>query len=436
MTAAVTTAATAPPGAPVVVPAAPHPAAVRRSGRAVVALLVLTLLTQRLAIPVGGEQVPVSLPLLLAVAAVALLTGALVLDPVQLRLYALAMAAVVACTLYLLARGRAPSLLSLGFLLSIYAIAVVRSPVDPRWTADRVHRAYLALMGTAAAVSVLQLLVQYLGVPYEDLLARVVPPAALLEGYRTGDPVAYGSELHRTNAVLFLEPSFLGYFLAVAVLVAVGRGARLWLVCLLIAGMIPTLSGNAVVVLVPGLVALALGRHRRHLVRLVPALVVGLVIAVLTPLGSLYLDRSTEVTAADTSSNLRLVQPYELLLPAWTESAETVWVGRGAGAATDVIEAQGAGLGAVITPAVPKLLVEYGLLGTVPVLFALLWTVLAGARRRPWAWGLLIGFVVLNPALLQVTLAVGTVLLMRLVPGLPDEPRSAPARLGGAPAGG
>ncbi len=400
--------------------------AVRRSRRVVVVLLAVTLLTQRLAIPLGEDQLPLSLPLVIGVLGFGLLTGALRIDPQGLRLYALAMGAAAACTLAVLVLGGVPSLLSLSFLLAIYTVAVVRTPVAPESVADTAHRAYLAIMTGAAAVSVGQFVVQYLGVPYEDLLARVVPAQFLQQGYATGDPLVYGSPLHRTNAVLFLEPSFLGYFLGIAIVMALARRSSPWRVLLLVAGAIPPLAGNAVVVVLAGVAVLAAGPLRSRLRALVPTLAVVLVVVLATPLGDLYFERSTEISGDGNSTTLRLIDPYEILLPAWVSTPESVLVGQGAGVATTVIDTTTEE--AVITPVVPKLLLEYGVLGAVPLLLFLGWAVAGGLRGRPWALGLVIGFFVLNAALLQVTFAVGTILLARLVPALPPQGDRPPAQ--------
>jgi hypothetical protein len=394
---------------------------VRRGRRVVVVLLAVTLLTQRLAIPLGGDQLPLSLPLILGVLVVGVRSGALSIDVAGLRLYVLAMGAIVVSTLAVLSLGRTPSLLSLLFLFAVYTVAVVRSTVPPGSLTDGVQRAYLRIMTVAAAVSVGQILIQYLGVPYEDYLLRLVPEPFVQQGYATGDPLVYGSGLHRTNAVLFLEPSFLGYFLGIAVVMALSRRASPWLICLLVAGAVPPLAGNAIVVVLAGVVVLAAGPLRRGLRALAPTVALLLAVALATPLGDLYLERSTEISGEDTSASLRLVDPYVILLPAWWSSPSSVLVGQGAGAATTVIDTTTEQ--AVITPVVPKLLVEYGILGALPVLLFLGWALLGDPRTRPWLPGLLIGFFVLNPALLQVTLAVGTIALARLVPGVPSRGR-------------
>ncbi|RBY87386.1 hypothetical protein [Blastococcus sp. TF02A-26] len=393
------------------------PLAVRRARRVVVVLLAATLLTQRLALPLGADQLPLSLPLVLGVLVIGVASGALRIDLAGLRLYALAMGAVVVSTLVVLALGSSPSLMSLVFLLAIYTVAVVRSPVAPGLLADTTHRAYLGIMTGAAVVSLGQVVIQYLGVPYQDYLLRIVPPEFVQQGYATGDPLMYGSDLHRTNAVLFLEPSFLGYFLGIAVVMALARHCSAWRVCLLVAGAVPSLAGNAIVVVLAGVAVLAAGPLRRRLRGLVPVLAVVLVVAVATPLGDLYFERSTEISGEDNSTTLRLVDPYEILLPAWWSTPESVLVGSGAGAATEVINTTTEQ--AVTTPVIPKLLVEYGILGAVPVLLFLGWALVGNPRTRPWSPGLLIGFFVVNAALLQVTFAVGTILLARLVPGVP-----------------
>jgi hypothetical protein len=97
----------------------------------------------------------------------------------------------------------------------------------------------------------------------------------------------------------------------------------------------------------------------------------------------------------------------------------SIFFGHGAGAATDLVVRLD--LGALLTPVIPKALYEYGIVGAVPLLLFLGWLLLPGMSGRPWAGGLLLGYFLINAALLQATLALGTIVLIALFPALPPD---------------
>ena len=91
----------------------------------------------------------------------------------------------------------------------------------------------------------------------------------------------------------------------------------------------------------------------------------------------------------------------------------------------------------MIVPVGPKLLYEYGLVGTLAVAAFLATVVVRDGRRVGWFAGLVLVYAVLNASLLQVTLAGVTYLfLSTLAPrGTPEVIRSPGARSAGVPAG-
>ncbi|MFC3686818.1 hypothetical protein [Aquipuribacter hungaricus] len=380
--------------------------------RLLLALLLVVVLTQRLALPLGATQVPLTLVLCLALLAVGAVTGRLVLDRTRTRLYVAAMSTLVLLTVVALLRGLSPSLTSLVLLLLLYAVVAVRPARLDRAAVDRLLDAYTTLMVVVALVCLAQSATQYAGVPYRDWLSVVVPSELLVQGYNTGDPLSYGSDIVRVNGVLFLEPSFVSYFLGLAGVVALHRGRSTVVVALLLLGLVPTLAGNGVVTLVLGVAVLAAGPARRRLLVLVVPVLLAVVVAAVTPVGERFLTRLTEVGNEGSSLSLRLVEPYERLLPSWALDPAAVLLGYGAGAGTDATAAGTAGL---LSPALPKLLLEYGGPGTVVFLLFLLWSLVAGGGARPWAPALLVSYLVLNAALLQVTLALTTVLFLHLL---------------------
>jgi hypothetical protein len=318
-----------------------------------------------------------------------------------------------ACTLAQLVLGSAPSLFSLALVVALYSMAAVVARISPDAVAS-VERVFLRLMAVFALVSVGQLATQYLGIPYEDHLLRVVPETLLLDNYNTADPIAYGESLYRSNGVIFLEPSFLSLFLGAAVALALYRRADWRLVTVLLVGMVPPLAGSGFVVLIPVLVFLAFSHRRRNLLAVVPALLVAAAVAFLTPLGELYLDRSTEASDTNTSSSARLVQPYTTLLPPSIEDPVSTAVGHGAGVANDYLTR--IGLGDVTTPVVPKIFYEYGLTGLLGILGLLLLLLGRGVRQRPWTAGLLLLYLYVNASFLQHTQVFITLFWICLVP--------------------
>lgn len=386
------------------------------SRRSPVRFLVLTvlglLLAQRLALPAGGSgQVPLTAPLGLLALAVGLWRGHLAWDRQRVRLYVAAMTAAVVLTWVAAARGLAPSYLSLLFLLVLYAPAAVLTTAT-RDELDRVLTVFVRLMAAFAALGLVTFGLQFVGVPYRDWFAELVPGPLVQQGYVTSYPLFYLSPIYRSNGVLFLEASVYSLFLGLALLVGITQRVSRTALALLAGALVVSLSGNGVVVLLPGLVFLALSRSgRRQLARIALPGALAVVLAVLTPLGALLLDRVTEVRSERSSASLRLVQPYEVLLPAYLQDAPTVLLGNGPGAAGDYYDAEIRREG-LLAPVLPKALYEFGGLGAALLLLFVLHVFLAGGRPEPWTLGLLFGYLLVNASLLQPTTALATVLFL------------------------
>ncbi|WP_175562768.1 hypothetical protein [Geodermatophilus nigrescens] len=395
-----------------------------------IALLVLSILLQRLGVPVTEEQAPVMVPVVLFLLAVGLRTGEFRFSLGNLRLLAVVWGAAAVCTLAQVVLGGMPSLFSLALIVVLYVVAAVAADITPA-AVERVEKVFLGLMTFFAVVSIGQLASQYAGIPYEDRMLWFVPEGLLLVDYNTADPIAYGEAIYRSNGIVFLEPSFLSLFLGAAAALALWRRAHWLVITVLLVGMVPPLAGSGFVVLIPAVVVLAFTRsRRRNLLAIVPALAVAAVVAFLTPLGERYLDRSTEAGDSNTSSSIRLVQPYYELLPPSIEDPVSAAVGHGAGTANDHLEAEG--LTAVTQPIIPKVAFEYGLLGVVGILGALLLMLGRGVRDRPWTLGLLVLYVYVNASFLQHTQVFITLFFICLMPavarpappGDPDERRA------------
>ncbi|RBY87378.1 hypothetical protein [Blastococcus sp. TF02A-26] len=380
-----------------------------------------SVLLQRLGFSVGGGQIHLTVPFTLVVLAIGMRTGEFRIVGAKLRAVAVMWFAAGVCTLLQVAVGFTPSLLSLGFVIVLYAMLAFSARLSPAAVAS-VERVFLGMMAGFAVVSVLQMLVQFLGVPYEDLLQRVVPESLLLNEYHTADPIAYGESLRRSNGVLFLEPSFLSMYLGLAVALAVYRRRGWVLVTVLLVGLVPPLGGSGVVVAVPALALLALTSGRRALLTILPALAVAVLVATVTPLGERYIERSTEATDSRTSSSFRLIQPYSALLGPSVDGPLVAAVGHGAGSANDYLIA--VGTPEVTQPIVPKVVFEYGMVGALGILMVLLVTLGKGVRARPWTAGLLLLYLYVNASFLESTTVFMTLFWISLLPAVSADHQS------------
>lgn len=381
---------------------------VANARRIAIGTMLAIVLGQRFGIPIGGEEpFPLSLLAVLFLVAYGMVGGVLQLNFVRYRLYVVACSVLLSLTLLAFVAGREPSLPSALLAVALYAFAAFDFSLR-RSDIDRVYDVFVRVMTVAAVVSLLQGAVQYAGVKYRDWVGDLLPQALIIPNYNSGDPLAYGSSIYRVNGLLFLEPSFLSYFLGIAVVVALQRRAAWWKVALLLAGMVPTLAGNGFVIVLPAIVLL-FAVADRGVRRLAIPLVFAAVLALVTPVGSRLVDRVDEINSPGSSGYLRMVAPYTVVIPPVLDDPSAMVVGFGAGRASDY--ASDFGPDSLIVPYLPKLLFEYGLVGTLAFsLFAL--SVFLTGVRRPLVPGLLLAYFVVNAAFLQAPIALTTILFV------------------------
>lgn len=328
--------------------------------------LVLILLLQRFALPVGTEGISVTLAIALVVLLVLVLTGRLVHDVPRLVAFALSLAACGAVT-WIAALGNVD--LSLGsflLLVVVYLPWVFRVTDAPssRHGSAAIANTYVTFMLVAAVVAVLQLVCQLLGVwVYQDPLAANVPEQWLLSKYNTSIPTEYASPIYKSQAFVFLEPSFLSQFLALAVIVGIVRRVAWWKLIVLGLAMFCTYSGTGIILLVVGLLIVLVRMPRRLRPGFVLLGLVAVAVVISTPYAAPLLERTNETTSSASSLSLRFVQPYQGVIDGLADQPARYLVGAGPGSAERLLEndRQGAGL-AVVYTIVPKVYFEYGLL--------------------------------------------------------------------------
>lgn len=393
--------------------------------------LVVVVVAQRLVVPVGPWSVPVPLlagyALLLALYA----AGTLHYSRVRLELFLAAAAAVVSCSWVSgLTGGSADSsLMSVLMLLVTYLPWVFCSPRSPR-----LYRVFVGLMCGCAVAALAQVGYQWLtGRPWPDPL-RLLPSIVVNDAYNTANPIRYGSALLKPNAVLFLEPSFLSQFLALAIIVALLTRAPVWQPFLLGVGLVSTLSGTGLVLLVVGGLALLLRAPDSLRWSHVVAGVAGVALVFSTPAAGLLLERRAEPARPGTSGHARFVQPYTDTARGLADSPARYAVGAGPGSADRLLAPPGPGGAPVVYPVLPKLAFEYGLPAALLVTAFLLTALLRGAPSPVLASTLGVLVFVLSGSLLQPHTTMLAWLLgalgtrARPPEELPEEPPGEPGR--------
>lgn len=344
-----------------------------RLPRSLTVLMVVTVLGQRLALPVPGFQLQLTLVAGLATFALLLLHQRVRPDPLRMQLFTLA---AVACALVAFLSTWSGGPLSVPSLLVLLALWLPwsyrlrdRSPEGYRQLA----LTFVHLMVALAAVGVLQLLAQALGVwSYRDLLGTLVPPAFLVEGYNVSIPLQYGASIHKSNAFVFLEPSFLSQFCALAAVVGVVLRAPVWQLLVLGLGVLSAVSGTGLFLLAFAFALTVVRAPGLLRPRLVAAGLAGLVVALLTPLSDLLLARSGEIGQTGSSGYKRFVAPYLEVGEGLTQDPLRYLIGAGPGTATRLLEssARGQAGDAVVYNIPAKLVFEYGFVaGTLFLVF-------------------------------------------------------------------
>lgn len=339
--------------------------------------LILVVAGQRIMVPVG----PVALPLLAAFGGIVLarLRGGITYNRVRSELYIAAAAAIVTAAWFTTWRGDDLSLNSLLLLLVIYlpwVFCVAKPFLD---LAVPLLRTFVLLMVAMSVVGVTQMVAQLLlGWKYTDYLAQVLPLTWLNQGYNTTNQISYTNTVVKANAFVFLEPSFLCQFCALALIVSLLVRAPAWQPLILGIGMASTLSGTGILLLILGIGLLVVLVPNRIRPSYLIAGIIGLAVLFSTPAANILLDRRAETSQQGSSGYLRFVQPYDEVSRGLAEDPIRYVIGAGAGASDRLLESDRGGGEAVVYTVPAKMAFEYGLVAAMLFILFLLLSIYRG----------------------------------------------------------
>lgn len=399
-----------------------HSSAELRTARWVGVLFLLVVLLQRFALP-GVPNLALLVPAVVVWAALALARRIAVVD--RTRLLWWFAAATTTCFVMLIqdfaVAGAEISVTAWGLVMVVWLPFVLRL-VENGPAAYLQSLRYVSLIAAILAVLTIAMVgTQLMGIAYRDWFAAVVPADLQLGGFVLTYPLTYGSNILKGSAWIGLEPSMVSAQLGIGLLAALFVRARWWTVVVLILGLVATASGSGIVIVIVGVLVMLLHRCRQLLTKYALLGGVTVVLATLTPFGSLLLDRSSEFSSSGSSASLRAFEPYTVLFPRWTEQLSGVLWGYGPGSSQRIVTDTNV-LG-LLVPSPAKVFFEYGLIAGV-VLAAFLLGCYWGGPSRAMGLSLLVSLWLLQPGVTTMVIVAPLLAMVTLWsprPGLPIE---------------
>lgn len=374
------------------------------------ALCSFTLLSavflQKIALPGTGGLFPVTLLIFPGVTTAAFLLGVL---EIEMRLFLWYALFVVMATLSaVLSPSPHVSVLSLGFLV------VAQLPLAFRCVSSEISYPrllnFLSIVGCLSAViGVLQFAGQFVvGVDAAFFLDKHLPDNVTVSGYNSLIPLYWSSPIYKSNGVFFLEPSFFGQFLAVAMVAELLAGPRTLRLIVLTAGMVCSYSGTGLTMLALFLPFYFL-RHGHPRLFLFAALV-SLVLIFFGDALSLdaFTRRISEFSDVDSSGWARFLSMFRVLQRVVFANDLTFFFGRGPGTVQEQFRLFSF---TAFDPTWGKVIYEYGLLGSLVYFRFLYLAVCKGPKGLQFAVGytyLFLGGYLLNPSVLMQVAALVT----------------------------
>lgn len=317
----------------------------------------------------SGTSVQLTTLILLFTIAWAILYAKLRVQARGILLFSLLVGATSVAAISAFLTSDSASMTSLILMIATYSLVLcAKAANDPVGVGRLFFQGAVTAVKLGSVLAVLQYFAQRAGAGFIDPLSEV-PQQFLVSGYNTYWDLRYqgGVGQFKPNGVIFLEPSLLSLYSAIAIVFVMGRlfgpraeGSRranvLWLV-VLAGGFAVSASASGFVVLGTAALPLLLS-IRRNRALLIP-IISGLVIAFFFGAFNSIIAKALEGFTGNTSTALRLTLPYKYLTPYWLEKPILGW---GPGQASNIV-ADTHVIWGLQASTLMKLLVEYGLLG-------------------------------------------------------------------------
>lgn len=326
----------------------------------IVVLILGMTIVEKVALPITGNWLPISTLIAPAAVMLAWVRGAVLLDR---RSFGLWFAFMLCSCLSFIVNSTSPQV-SLGsvLLVGLLQLCLAFRLRDGASDARRGLYFFVELMFYLAIAGVVQFASQRvvgsrIAFPMDSL-----PSVIAINGYNNLNPLSYGSEIFKSNGIVFAEPSYFSQFLALATIVELITRQRVSRLIVFAAGMLCSYSGTGLIVL--ALFGSILLIRSGNLMLLVACLSI---LAIIIVFGSaLQVDaitnRFSEFTTPNTSGHARFVSAFYLIGRYSFEDYATLLIGEGPGTIRSYFDVMPF---TMFGPTWAKLFFEYGLIGTV-----------------------------------------------------------------------
>lgn len=329
-----------------------------------------TVFLQKLAIHVGESDVQLILPIMIGCAGLAIWFGQVKVDiPRSIALLAFVAFAIVSQML----SERPFSGPSIILIFIMYPLLCLRSEVRPEAQLAVVSYFQTCMVIIGVLTLFLQLVQYTIGPRYWPNLDQILPPGILYRGYNYLQPLSYGSQYFKPNAIFMLEVSFVQQLSALALLIEFAYFRRALVLALLSIVVLITFAGSGLLILLFAAPVLLLVLP----IRVAMLAVVGVATAfiLLTSLGwfEIVSSRMSEFTTVNTSGYFRFTLPV-LTFIANLGNPDFLFTGNGAGSTLK-------GTSYLLLP-FAKLMSEYGFTATLTFYVFLCLSLFKGSPNR------------------------------------------------------
>ena len=286
--------------------------------RLMAAILVASLVLQRIGLAIGTSYLSVVGPIGFLFAGYGVMQGTLVLHRKRTIIFIAFVGWMVGGAAIRAALpdyyGAAPSWMSLSQFIALtgFGTLVLAKPVDEARFFGMVSTVLLLI----AAAGLVQFLVQFAGVSLFSFGA-FVPPRWLLEGpYAAVIPIGEGGYF-KSNGLFLVEPSVFSQFMALGIIVEILMFRRPLRLACFAAGLVASISGTGWLMIFAFIATAMLGLGLRGLLLSCTTILVVLLglggLAVLFPSGfDVFIGRAGEIYAIGSSGHQRFVTPWWL----------------------------------------------------------------------------------------------------------------------------
>ena len=331
----------------------------------------LAVAGQRISLPLGGIEIPLStIGLIFLFASLMLLFRWTVSAPGLAAWGLLLIAGALSYARNSVTNSGQTSTSLLIFLAVYLPLLLLPGRDGLRGAGNVLWSGIFSAIKVGCVLALVQVVTQLAGLGFWDPLYHL-PSSVQTEGFNAHYPTTYinyafGLDF-KPNGMIFLEPSFLSLFSSIGLVWIAHdtfaasrpsippRRALMWTM-VLAAGLATSISASGIPVLAFGALPLVLKVLRRPVYLM--AMVALAAAAYFNGLFDPLIRKATEGTGSNTSTGLRIVAPYKLLPPYWYERFV---FGHGPGTAEGIINH--IGVQSLSATTVMKLALEYGLIG-------------------------------------------------------------------------